>query len=161
MKNLGGKLSVLTRYYLISMITFLISWGALWLFKVEFVNNLFFITSYVWHFTLLTPGLKEKMLIQKQRLSFINVVVRVNYYLQLFIKIDRFSFGPSIIRAISPLVFTSLLLIVGGSGNILFTILGSVMFEAAQFLLNKKPTSTPLSDVEIPPAIPNAENSHE
>lgn len=161
MKKYWEKLSILSRYYLVSMIVFFICWSILWLIKVEYIDNLFFTTSFVWHFTLLTPGLKEKMLIQKQRFSFISVVVRVNYYLQLFIKIDKYAFGPSIIRAISPLVFTCLLLIVGGSGNIFFTLLGSFCFEIVHFLLNKKVTSVQINDIETPTTFQNAENSHE
>ncbi|MDD4973695.1 MAG: hypothetical protein PHY93_05060 [Bacteriovorax sp.] len=165
MKNIWGSLSILARYYLISMISFFICWSIFSIFNLEWINALFFMTSYVWHFTLLTPGLKEKMLTKKQRFSFINVVVRTNYYLQLFIKIKKVPFGPSIIRAISPLLFTAILLVVGGSGNILFTLLGSVCFEATHYLLSKKSLSKSTSkqpgDSEIPPAIPSAENFHE
>lgn len=161
MKNVWGKLSPLAQYYSITMFSFFIWWTVLYFLKIEFINILFFITSFVWHFTLLTPGLKEKMLTQKQRFSFINVVVRINYYLQLFIKIKKTEFGPSIVRALSPLIFTSLLVIAGGSGNVIFTIMGSIAFEAAHYLMTKKTTSTPPDDSEIPPTIPSAENSHE
>ena len=108
--------------------------------------------SYVWHFALLTPGLKDKMLTKKQRFSFINVVVRINYY-------------PSIVRALSPLIFTLVLMIVGGSGNIIFTLLGSICFEITHYFLSKysRPKSTlkPQDDSETPPAIPSAESFHE
>jgi hypothetical protein len=165
MMKIWERLSVLARYYLISMVSFFICWSMFSLLKIEFVNTLFFMTSYVWHFTLLTPGLKEKMLTKKQRFSFINVVVRTNYYLQLFIKIKKVPFGPSIVRAISPMLFTFILMVVGGSGNILFTLLGSISFEATHYFLSRnsstKFTLTPPSDFEIPPAIPSAESFHE
>ena len=165
MKKLWVNLSLLARYYLVSMISFFICWSIFSILNIEFLNSLFFMMSYVWHFTLLTPGLKEKMLTQKQRFSFINVVVRTNYYLQLFIKIKRFSFGPSIVRAISPMVFTLILMVAGGSGNILFTLLGSICFEATHYFLSKdsqsKTTLIPLGDSEIPPRIPSAESFHE
>ena len=165
MKSLWNRLSVLSQYYLVSMITFFIFWSVFSVLNIEFLNTLFFMMSYIWHFTLLTPGLKEKMLTRKQRFSFINVVVRINYYLQLFIKIKKIPFGPSIVRAISPLIFTLILMVVGGSGNILFAILGSVSFETTHYLLAKKnkleTTLIPPNDSEIPPAIPNVKNSHE
>lgn len=161
MKKLWDKLSALSRYYIISMFSFFIWWSLLLALKFEFVNILFFMTSFVWHFALLTPGLKEKMLTKKQRFSFINVVVRINYYLQLFIKIEKFKFGPSIVRSFSPLFFTLMLVIVGGSGNILFTMIGSIAFEMSHYLLREKITSGSPDDSEIPPAIPSAENSHE
>ncbi|MDO9334129.1 MAG: hypothetical protein Q7T57_06375 [Dehalococcoidales bacterium] len=162
MKKVWNQLSLLSRYYIISMIGFFICWSIFSILKVEFLNTLFFIMSYIWHFTLLTPGLKDKMLTSRQRFSFINVVVRINYYLQLFIKLKKISFGPSIVRAISPMLFSLLLILVGGSGNLLFTLLGSICFEATHyFLTNKKSISVPPGDSEIPPATPIVRNSHE
>lgn len=161
MKKIWNRLSILSRYYLISMLSFFIFWSIFTLLNVEFINTLFFVTSYVWHFTLLTPGLKEKMITQKQRLSFISIVVRINYYLQLFIKIDKVPFGPAIIRAISPVLFTIALMVVGGSGNILFTLLGSICFEGTHYFLSRQPTSTPPADSETPVTIPSEESFHE
>ena len=161
MKKIWGRLSILARYYIVSMLSFFICWSIFTLLNIEFLNSLFFMMSYVWHFTLLTPGLKEKMLTKKQRFSFINVVVRTNYYLQLFIKIKKVPFGPSIVRALSPLFFTFILMVVGGNGNILFTLLGSVCFEGTHYLLSRKSTSEQPDDSETPPAIPNEESFHE
>ena len=102
------------------------------------------------------------MLIHKTRYSFLSVVVRVNYYLQLFIKIDRVPNGAGIVRAILPLVFTSFLKVMGGSGNILYALLGSFCFEATHFFINRKKTTSVLpDDQEIPPTIPNVESFHE
>jgi hypothetical protein len=169
MRKTWESLSALARYYLISMCSFFICWSLFTILNIEFLNTLFFVMSYVWHFTLLTPGLKDKMLTKKQRFSFISVVVRVNYYLQLFINIKKTSFGPAIIRALSPMIFTLILMVVGGSGNILFTLLGSVCFEATHFFLSEKyrlssapnSISKQLNDSEIPPTIPSVESFHE
>ncbi|MGZ3807120.1 MAG: hypothetical protein ACXVCE_03480 [Bacteriovorax sp.] len=165
MKKIWNRLSVLSRYYFTSMLGFFFFFAILSVLRIDYLNTLFFIMSYVWHFTLLTPGLKEKMLVSKQRFSFLNVVVRINYYLQLFIKIKKVPFGPSIIRAISPLLFTLILMVAGGSGNVLFALLGSICFELSHHFLGKRlngnTTSVPPAGLEIPPAIPNAENSHE
>ena len=161
MKKIWDNLSVLAKYYLISMISFFLFWSIFSVLNFEFINMLFFLMSYVWHFALLTPGLKEKMLTKKQRFSFINVVVRINYYLQLFIKIKKVPFGPSIVRALSPALFTFILMVVGGSGNIIFTLLGSVCFEVTHYFITKysKTTLEQLDDAETPPAIPSEENS--
>ncbi|MBP9682115.1 MAG: hypothetical protein KBD76_11970 [Bacteriovorax sp.] len=162
MKALWKRASVLSRYYFISMMGFIACWGILTILNVEFLNNLFFILAYVWHFTLLTPGLKEKMLIGgKTRFSFLSVIIRINYYLHLFIKIDKIPFGRSFVRAISPTAFTLLLLIAGGNGNIFFTLLGSVFFEFIYLLFLEKITLSLPSDPETPPEIPTSEMSHE
>lgn len=161
MKKIWQRLSKLARFYIISMLSFFTCWLIFSILNIEFINTLFFMMSYVWHFTLLTPGLKEKMLTQKQRFSFINVVVRINYYLQLFIKIKKVTFGPAIIRAISPMLFTLVLIVLGGSGNILFTLLGSLAFEATHYFFEKKSTSILPDESEIPPVIPTEENLRE
>jgi hypothetical protein len=161
MKNLWGKFSDLSRYYFISILSFLVLWTIFYALKVEFINGLFFTTSFVWHFTLLTPGIREKVLSKKQRFSFLTVIIRINYYLQLFIKIKNFKYGPAVIRAISPFLFTLILVVAGGSGNLLFTLLGSAFFESVYSNTFKKVILERPDDLETPPMIPIEENSHE
>jgi hypothetical protein len=143
------------------MLSFCLFFGLLSLVGLSFIDLLFFSMAFIWHFALLTPGMKEKMLMNKQRFSFLNVIVRINYYLQLFIKIDRYSFGPAIVRAISPLVFMFFLIVVGGNGNLLFTILGSAAFEISYYCFLQKAISGLRDDRESEKEIPNAESFHE
>jgi hypothetical protein len=162
MKNILGKLSPLAQYYFKSIASFLVIFGILNLINVEYINQLFFMVCFIWHFTLNTPGLKEKMLTnKKQRYSFLNVIIRINYYLQLFIKTEKIPFGTALVRAISPMLFIFFLKVVGGNGNILFALLGCFSFELTYQLLNRKTISTPPDDPETPPEIPNAEIFHE
>lgn len=161
-KILLDKLSPLAIYYLKSIGSFFVFFGILNLIGIDYINQLFFMVCFIWHFTLNTPGLKEKMLTnKKQRFSFLNVIVRVNYYLQLFIKTEKIPFGAALVRAISPMLFIFFLKVVGGNGNILFALLGCFCFELTYYLLNRKTTSAPPGDPETPPAIPNAETFHE
>lgn len=166
MKKLWNKLSLLSQYYLISLINLLVCWGILSLLAIDFINIVFFLTAFVWHFTLLTPGLRETVLLKNHKYSFLSVVVRVNYYLQLFINIKKFSYSSSVVRALSPAIFTFFLFVFGGGGNILFTLLGSFIFEIVYLMTKKwlKLTVNPLGDkdaAEIPPAIPNEEKFRE
>jgi hypothetical protein len=157
-----NKLSILAKYYLISFINLGLCSAILLVINVEFINLIFFLTAFVWHFALQTPGLKEKVMTNHHRLSFLAVVVRVNHYLQVFINLKNIPYATSFIRAISPAMFIFLLFILGGSGNILFTLLGSFCFEVVYVIVKKK--SSPLvhiSDLDIPPAIPTVEKSHE
>ena len=146
------------------MVSFIFFW---FLFNkiltLEFVNTLFFSTAFIWHFTLLTPGLREKTLLNKNKYSFLSIVVKINYYLQLFIRIEKFSFGPSLVRAIMPLLFTCFLIVMGGSGNVLFSLLGSLCFECVFYFCksSKKIISVQPNDLEIPPVIPPVKNGHE
>ena len=166
--SLMSKLSLHARYYLISFANLGICWGVLALLNIDFLNVIFFLTAFVWHFALVTPGLKEKVMTHHHKLSFLAVVVRLNHYLQLFINVKKVPFSSSFVRALSPAAFTFLLFIVGGGGNLLFTLLGSFCFEVIYLLVKTKTTlfseASPLvhiGDQEIAPAIPSAEKSHE
>ena len=118
-----NKLSFLSKYYILSFVNLGICFGIIYLADVHFVDKIFFLTAFVWHFSLQTPGLKEKVMTNHHKLSFLAVVVRLNYYLQLFINLKRLPYASSFIRAISPALFTFLLFILCGQGNIFFLLL--------------------------------------
>lgn len=156
------KLSEQGRYYLIHFVTVAVVWLVFILLDFEFVNIIFFVMAYVWHFSLMAPGVREKILTSNARFSFLSVTMRVNHYLQMFLPAHKIPYGPSVVRAISPLVFSFMLLVAGGAGNLLFTILGSLVFETIYLFLNKKiVTPEHKDDHEIPPAIPSEGNVHE
>jgi len=163
MKVFWNKLSPLAQYYVKYISSFFVFFGFLNLLNVFYNNQLFFMVGYIWHFTLMTPGMKEKMLIKKQRFSFLNIIVRVNYYLQLFIKTSKvpFGIGPALVRSIAPLLFIFFLLVVGGNGNFLFAVFGCAAFETVYYFFDRKIISMPPSDPETPPEIPTAEISRE
>ncbi|MBC7430011.1 MAG: hypothetical protein H7336_15460 [Bacteriovorax sp.] len=164
------KLTTTSKYYTISFLFAGIFWSLLQLCQIEFPNIIFFLTAYVWHFALVTPGLKENVMTKHHKLSFLAVVVRMNHYLQIFINLKRIPYGSSIIRAISPAIFTFILFVVGGTGNILFTLLGSFCFELVYQIVKKKTklydsqSLNPLehiSDLNTPLVILNEEKIHE
>jgi hypothetical protein len=116
--------------------------------------------AYIWHFSLMAPKVKEMALTSRNKFSMLAVVFKFNFYLQMFIHIKDFKYTSSLVRAISPFVFTVFLYLVGGSGNFLFTILGSFMFELIYLGIMKK-IITNTVDLETPPMIPNEESSRE
>ncbi len=164
------KITDLTKYYAISFSGAVLFWFALMVMNAEFVDLIFFLTAYVWHFALLAPGLKEKILSGElnkgQKYSFLSIIIRINHYLQLFINLKKFPYASAFIRALSPLLFTLLLLISGGGGNLIFTVLGSTVFEIIYILTkssfkNKANPSLQISDPEIQPEIPSVEKVRE
>lgn len=156
--KIWNKLSIYAKYYLISLVNLGVCWGILTLLQIEFINVIFFLTAFVWHFALLTPDLKEKVMTNHHRLSFLAVVVRVNYYLQIFINTKKIPYVSSFVRALSPVMFTFLLFILGGTGNILFTLLGSFCFEVVYLIAKKKKE---VINLDTPPAIPTPEKTLE
>ena len=160
------KVSALSRYYFFSFIGLVLIWLLLALLNVNFLDIVFFVTAFVWHFSLLAPGLKEKVLATNQKYSFITVMVRVNHYLQLFINLKKIPHSSAFIRAISPFLFCLFLLVFGGSGNLLFTLLGSACFEVLYLVIRRflGETFSPLLHTdgpEIPPTIPHEEKTLE
>ncbi|MEQ1623027.1 MAG: hypothetical protein ABL919_16655, partial [Methylococcales bacterium] len=67
-----NQLSDLSKYYFLSLITLLLAWGLLSFIDLEFLNLIFFLMAFVWHFALLAPGLKQKVLTSHHRLSFLS-----------------------------------------------------------------------------------------
>ena len=164
------KLTSKVKFYAISFATASLFWGLLALGQIEFINIVFFLTAYIWHMALLTPGLKEDVMTKHHRLSFLAIIIRGNHYLQIFIHLKWLPYASSFIRAISPVLFTLLLFIVGGNGSILFTLLGSIMYEVIYLVvknktkLYEKSDINPLvhiNDLDIPPVIPSAESDRE
>jgi hypothetical protein len=164
------KVSTVAKFYAISFSFVGIFWGILILCQVEFPSIIFFLTAYVWHLALVTPGLKEKVMTNNHKFSFLAVIVRMNHYLQIFINLKKIPFSTSFVRAISPVLFTFILFVIGGTGNILFTIMGSFCFELVYLIIKNKTklyemaVFNPLehiNDLNIPPAIPNEEISRE
>lgn len=132
------KLTEQSRYYLIHFVTVAAFWLIFILFDFEFVNIIFFVMAYIWHFALMAPGVREKILTGNTRFSFLSVTIRVNHYLQMFLPAHKIPYGPSMVRALSPLIFSFMLLVAGGTGNILFTLAGSFVFEIIFLYLNNK-----------------------
>ena len=91
--------------------------------------------AFVWHFSILAPGVKEFSFSKKNKFSLLGIVYRINFYLQMFIYYPKFKFTKQCVRALSPFLFTGLLFLVGGNGNLLFTLLGSYFFELMYYLL--------------------------
>lgn len=154
------KLSELSRYYLIYFSTIILFWCLFILIDLDSINITFFTLAFLWHFSMMAPGIREKVLIKNNRFSFLTVAVKVNYYLQMFLPIQKFTYGPSLVRALSPLLFTFILFVAGGTGNLLFTLWGSFVFELIYLISNKK-IKVRKDDPEIPPVIPSEEKAHE
>lgn len=132
------KLSINTKYYFASIVFGLVFWLLFSFLGVEFINIIFFIMAFIWHFAFLAPEMKDYALKSKNRFSLLTVVFKLNFYLQMFIRYEKFPYTASFVRAVSPLLFTFILYLFGGSGNLIFTFLGSITFELVYFNILKK-----------------------
>jgi len=153
------KFSVNTKYYFLSIVFGLIFWIVLSLLNVEFINSIFFTMAFIWHFAFLAPEMKDYALKSKNKFSLLTVVFKLNFYLQMFIRYEAFPYTASFVRAVSPLLFTFVLYLFGGSGNLLFTFLGSIAFELVYFTMLKKIIGK-RDDGEIHQVFQPAESGH-
>lgn len=131
------KLTERSKYYIVTFLPLGIFWILLTLINIEFENIVFFVMAYVWHLSLQTPGLRDMVIKSHGKLSFLGLMVKLNYYLQLFINFKNLPFASGIIRSFSPLLFALVINFLGGVGSILFTLLGSFLFEVIYFAYKK------------------------
>lgn len=132
------KLSIDSKYYGITIPVGILIWFGCSLINISFINIIFCMMAYIWHFSLLAPNVKEKVLKKGNRFSLLSIVFQTNYYLQMFISYPKNKIRSSLVRAISPLIFTFVLYFFGGSGNLIFTLIGSLIFESMYSLVLKK-----------------------
>lgn len=131
------KLSERSKYYFFTFSMLMVWWGVFTIIELPFNELFFFATAYLWHLALVTPGLRDTVMRTHGKLSFLGMMVRLNYYLQLFINFKKLPFASSFIRAISPLLFAMLLYILGGSASVVYTVFGSLVFEVTYFFYKK------------------------
>lgn len=134
------------QYYSIHFSVLILTLILFQLLNLLFENQIFFIMAYVWHFTLLTPGAREMMLKSKRKYSFISIIFKMNHYLQIaFVSIQHkfpnkiVMIKASILRALSPFLFCSILLFFGGRGDLTFVVFGSIFFELLNWMTLKIP----------------------
>lgn len=132
------------QYYSIHFSVLILTLILFQFFNLLFENQIFFVMAYVWHFTLLTPGAKEMMLKSKRKYSFISIIFKMNHYLQIaFVSIQHkfpnkiVMIKASLLRALSPFLFCTILLFFGGRGDLVFVILGSLFFELFHWTSSK------------------------
>lgn len=131
------KSSAIFRYYAFFFVELLLLWGILSLLSVEFYNIVFFMLAYIWHLTLLTPKLRDQVLTTHNRFSFLSVVIKLNYYLMIFINKKNNPIISSIIRALSPFMFITLINSLGGYGNLYWVVFGSVIIELSYIIYKR------------------------
>ena len=107
------------------------------IFDLKLISELYFLLTYCWHYALVVPELESKALSYSYRFSFLSAIFHLNNFIQnsVTLKSERFkTYLPSICRMISPLVFCTTLSLITFYGNILFSILGTVVFEGCYLL---------------------------
>lgn len=157
------KITERSKYYFFTFSILMVWWGVFTIIELPFSDLFFFLTAYIWHLALVTPGLRDTVLRTHGKLSFLGLMVRLNYYLQLFINFKNLAYAPSFIRAISPLLFTLVLYVLGGSASVVYTIFGSLVFEVTYFFYKKiyKQERTNLLERKVNPETPKEKMSEE
>jgi len=120
------KRQAIKRHYRVGFLGLLPLTLILTFVDISIVSKLFFWLSYVWNFSLRTPGIQEKVSHRRYRYSFLRLVYFVHQFFSASLqnKIPQF-----LIVSVSPLAFISLLFLFTKAGNPLLGLLGSIIYE--------------------------------
>ncbi len=90
----------------------------------------FWLLSYIWHFTLCTPGAMENYFKSSKKFSFIRMVFKFHYALLVIFNFKKWNhLKPSLARSTSPILFALLLALLGGKIEWPSLLFGSLTFE--------------------------------
>jgi hypothetical protein len=126
-----------SRIYLKILPSLIISIIILDLLNFTFYNKIYFMLAFVWHFYMCFPGLEKRLEQRQYRFSLVKFAFVLNKKIHNLFKkpMDhKFSY---LIRFLSPLVFTLTVLLLTKSGNPLFCLAGSTVYEVTFCLVNK------------------------
>ena len=137
-------------FYLLFFIPLLIVVIILLFLKVLFISILFFCVAYTWHMALVTPGMREKVYSKAYRFSFLRVIFQWHDAGEKIFNTRDRKRVTLLLRTSSPFIFTFAVRLVAGSGNLLFSLLASLLFETIYFFspyrlhdqTKKEPTET-------------------
>ncbi len=133
-----NNLSNVSRYYFLTLVLLILLWLFFLLFNLNYAYFCFFTLSFIWHFTLMMPGLKQQVMSRYHKLSFLSVIIRLDHYLHLFLPTQGNVFLSTVVRAISPNVFAIVLSSFSNNVSYVATLLGSFVFELYFYFLKKK-----------------------
>lgn len=120
--------------YLIPLIIGMI---AIDLLKFGFLNQLFFMMAFFWPFTMQYPGLHDKVQENKYRFSTMRLFFFFDSLFARFAKEDSPQFLKIVLRGLPPVILLTTARILSGAGNIVFILLGFVLFEFCHFFVQK------------------------
>lgn len=102
-----------------------------------FLNQLFFMVACFWPFTMLYPGLNEKVMSRKYRFSTMRLFFWYNSLFAGFVKKES-PYGLKILfRGLPPVTLLLLAHLTSGAGNLLFVFGGFFLFELCHYFVHK------------------------
>ncbi|MCK5884609.1 MAG: hypothetical protein KAG61_13035 [Bacteriovoracaceae bacterium] len=111
---------------------------ALAIAEVRGLNILYFASSYLWSFTVITPGVSEKVRSRRYRLSFLKIIYK---YQQLMnVRLGRHRYRKYILpltRISAPLFCFGGMSYITGGGNPGFALFGALYFELILLLIRR------------------------
>jgi len=93
---------------------------------VFFINQLFFLTCFIWPLTIMSPGVFERISDVRYKYSFLGIMFKTYQRIDNLNDKDYFRYFS---RNIFPLAFTFVIFLVSSPSNFGFAILGTVGFE--------------------------------
>ena len=126
------------KYYAVGFTPLLIFLAVFELLEVSYFNFLFFIVTFCWNFTLRSPGLIERSGSLAYRFSFIKFICTYDGVLTKLPVCERNVYAKIFFRSLAPFSFVLFVSLLTGEGNLLYSVLAVVIFEAIYALAVKK-----------------------
>ncbi|MCO4792531.1 MAG: hypothetical protein KC493_02370 [Bacteriovoracaceae bacterium] len=106
-------------------------------FRFGFLNQLFFMLAFFWPFTMLYPGLHEKVQRIKYRFSTLRLFFLYNSIFMRFAKVDSSKGKIIFLRGCAPISLLLISYLTAQSGNIIFIFAGFCLFEICHYFVQK------------------------
>jgi len=117
------------KYYAVGFIPLCVLYILFELFNIGYFNLLFFIVSYCWNFTLRSPGIEQRAASPAYKFSFIKFICFYDRFLTKFEICHKNNIIRLVSRSLAPFSFTLCIFIAAAEGNLIFSFLGSALFE--------------------------------
>lgn|GEM_PF-2061254 len=130
------KKKILSKYYLLVFPPFILSFIILKLVGVEVWNLILFTLGFSWQVVLKAPHMKDRLNKKSHRFSFIRFIYLCDEFFLKLIGENPHPLKVMFLRAFSPFLFGSALVICIGYGSLLFLIGGIALSELLLFKRN-------------------------
>jgi len=132
------KKKILSKYYLLVFPPFILSFIILKLIGVEMWNLILFTLGFSWQIVLKAPYMKEKLDKKSNRFSFIRFIYLCDEFFLNLLGRNTYPVKVIFLRAFSPFLFGSVLVICIGYGSISLLLTGIILSEILLFKRNYK-----------------------
>ncbi|MBL6990293.1 MAG: hypothetical protein ISR65_10965 [Bacteriovoracaceae bacterium] len=123
------------RYYLKGLLPLLVLIIILNYYSVDLLNIFILASSYLWKYTLLTPGMQIRLGQRKYRFAFLKTMQRIDDHMIVIFQNLKYPKLRPLCRHLPPLILMTIITLTLQQGNIIYSPLGILFYEGASRLV--------------------------